>query len=151
MLFRSDFSDLSAGRVLIHRSGFTNFPVRLAQEIFLRCLSYSGKKEDITLYDPCCGGAYLLTVLGYLNPAVISNIFASDTDTLALSLAADNLSLLTQQGLDRRSAHLRELYAQGGRQSHAEALESVSRWTDRLSGNPPPFIEIGRASCGATV
>ncbi|MHC1694193.1 MAG: hypothetical protein AB9835_02720 [Eubacteriales bacterium] len=137
-----DFSDLSAGRVLIHRSGFTNFPVRLAQEIFLRCLSYCDKKEGITLYDPCCGGAYLLTVLGYLNPAVISNIFASDTDEDALSLASDNLSLLTPPGLERRSGHLRELYAQDGRQSHAQALESVERWTDRLSGSPPPHIEV---------
>lgn len=34
----------------------TNFPVRLAQEIYKRCLQYSPKKDNICLYDCCCCG-----------------------------------------------------------------------------------------------
>lgn len=72
-----NFEDFASGRVIYHKTGMPNFPVRLAGEIFFRCLQYTDKK-DITLYDPCCGSSYMLTVLGLLNIQEIENIVASD-------------------------------------------------------------------------
>lgn len=40
--------------------------VRLASEIFRRCVAKraaAGQAQPVTLYDPCCGGAYHLSAL----------------------------------------------------------------------------------------
>lgn len=52
-----NFEDLASGRVILHRTGYPNFPVRLAQEIFCRCLDHCGVPDHICIYDPCCGAA----------------------------------------------------------------------------------------------
>ena len=121
-----NFEDLSGGRVLLHKAGGTNFPVRLSQEIFRRCLSYTGRSEKISVYDPCCGSGYLLTVLGFLNPSVISGLTGSDIDESAVRYAADNLSLLSAEGIGRRKKHLAGLYELHGKQ-YAEAAGSAER------------------------
>ncbi|MDD4772688.1 MAG: hypothetical protein PHZ09_03695 [Eubacteriales bacterium] len=121
-----NFEDLSSGRVIIHKSGFTNFPVRLAQEIFRRCLDYTDCRR-LTVYDPCCGGGYLLTVLGFLNHSEISNLTGSDIDENALSLAADNLALLGSAGMNRRIERLKKLQLSHGKQNYADAIESAGR------------------------
>ena len=36
-----NYEDFVSGRVLYNYKGITNFPARLAQEIFGRCLKYS--------------------------------------------------------------------------------------------------------------
>jgi hypothetical protein len=54
------YEDFAAGRVFYGRPGAPNFPVRLTQELFGRCLSHSVKKNGLVLYDPCCGSGYLL-------------------------------------------------------------------------------------------
>lgn len=54
----TNFEDLSSGRVIYSSSGVPNFPVRLLNEIFLRCVEYSEKKTHLNVYDPCCGGGY---------------------------------------------------------------------------------------------
>ena len=64
---KQNFEDYSSGRVLYHKANMTNFPVRLAQEIFLRCKSYISDKPQVNFYDPLCGGGYMATVLGLLN------------------------------------------------------------------------------------
>lgn len=127
-----NFEDLACGRVLIHRTGFPNFPIRLAQEIFCRCKAYLGKQNGIRLYDPCCGGAYLLTVLGFLNPDSLDSIAGSDISREAVDLAGENLSLLTREGLRRRIDALRELYSLHGKDSHLQAVESGERLLQRL-------------------
>ena len=38
-----NYEDLSCGRVIYHRAGFSNFPVRLASEIFMRCFELIGE------------------------------------------------------------------------------------------------------------
>ena len=56
-----NYEDFSSGRVLYHVRGMTNFPVRLAQEIYGRCLRYSPKKKDICLtIVAVVGDIYLL-------------------------------------------------------------------------------------------
>src|SRR5690554_7951621 len=89
---KGNYEDFSCGRVIIHKTGMPNFPVRLAQEIYCRCLSYIDKDKDIRIYDPCCGGGYLLTVLGLINMNSIKEIYASAVDETALKLAKSNLS-----------------------------------------------------------
>ena len=50
-----NYEDFASGRVLYHVGGEPTFPVRLALEIYERCLLYSNKKTEISLYDCCCG------------------------------------------------------------------------------------------------
>ena len=122
-----NFEDLACGRVIYYKSGMTNFPVRLAQEIYGRCLSYSQEKNNVCIYDPCCGGGYILTVLGFLNMASIKKIIGSDISDQAVDLAWHNLSLLTEEGLKKRIKQLENYYAQFGKQSHIEAIDSAKR------------------------
>lgn len=120
-----NYEDFSSGRVLYHGSGMTNFPVRLAQEIFERCLSYSAKKNNICLYDCCCGGGYLLTVLGFLNQDTIGRIIGSDINSEILETAKKNLSLLSAEGINKRIKEIEKMIASYQKQSHIEAKNSA--------------------------
>jgi len=121
-----NYEDYACGRVIVHRAGFPNFPARLAGEIFMQCLEITGK-DSAVLYDPCCGGAYVLTVLGFLCGERIEAIHASDISSEAVALAEANLSLLTPQGLEHRKAQLMALHKQFGKKSHLDAIKSVER------------------------
>lgn len=125
-----NYEDFASGRVLYHQNGVPNFPVRLANEIFGRCLSYSKQKENLTLYDCCCGGGYLLTTLALLNTNKISLLLGSDISEDALQIAKANTSLLTKEGLDKRIQEISELYRQFHKQSHQEALLSARRFQE---------------------
>lgn len=85
-------------------------PVRLALEIYERCLQYSNKRKDIVLYDCCCGGAYMLTILGLLKSNTISKIYGSDIHLKSIKLASDNLGLLSERGIIKRRGELEALY-----------------------------------------
>lgn len=122
-----NYEDYACGRVIYHMGGEPTFPVRLALEMYERCLQYSNKKENITLYDCCCGGAYMLTILGLLKNDTISELYGSDIDEDSLKLAADNLGLLTEAGITKRREELETLYHNYGKESHQEALRSLSR------------------------
>jgi 16S rRNA G966 N2-methylase RsmD len=126
---KNNYEDFSSGRVLYNASGLTAFPVRLASEIFQRC-QYFLKKEGInkpySLYDPCCGGAYLLTVLGFLHGEAINKIYASDINHTAIEIATKNLSLLNQTGLLERIKLIEQLYSLYSKKSHSNALISAS-------------------------
>src|SRR6188768_151923 len=77
---RVDYSDFASGRVFRSLPGRTAFPVRLADELFQRCLSLrppDQRATPVTLYDPCCGGATLLCTLAILHWASIRQIVAS--------------------------------------------------------------------------
>jgi hypothetical protein len=135
-LHPSDYSDLSAGRVLYSQPGQTAFPVRLASETFQRCqavrarMGYSGR---VSIYDPCCGGAYLLTILGFLHGSEISAVSASDISPEALDLAARNLSLLSLVGVDRRMDEINHYIQSYGKASHQAALDSAVKLRSGLS------------------
>lgn len=128
-----NFEDFASGRVIAHRAGYPNFPVRLAQEIFGRCLSYLGRSDHICLYDPCCGGGYLLTILGFLHYGRIETIMASDINDDAIQLARENLSLLEIKGLEERIQKLDHLWSLYNKPSHREALDSASHLLDILT------------------
>ena len=127
-----NYEDFSSGRVLYQVRGMTNFPVRLAQEIYGRCLEYSTKKEDIVLYDCCCGGGYLLTVLGFLNQDTINRIIGSDIDEEMVQMARKNLSLLRQEGINKRIREIHEMIEEFNKPSHYEAKESALRLREML-------------------
>ncbi len=122
-----NYEDFACGRVIYHMGGVPTFPVRLSLEIYERCLHYSKKQKDIRLYDCCCGGGYMLTVLGFLKNNTITEIYGSDIDTGYVKLANDNLSLLSGEGLQRRRKELGLLYEKYGKESHAQALQSLER------------------------
>ena len=130
-----DYSDYSGGRVFYSLPGQPAFPVRLASEIFQRCLAIrqdGGLAAPCAVYDPCCGGAYHLAALAYLHWQVIAKIVASDIDAAALGLARRNLSLLTLAGLDQRAAEITAYIDLYGKPSHVAALQSAARLKQAL-------------------
>src|SRR5262245_55152460 len=80
---RHDFTDVAAGPVLYSLPGRPAFPVRLTSEIFQRCQAHLlqlGNEPPYTVYDPCCGSAYLVVTLAYLHWPAIQQIVVSDID-----------------------------------------------------------------------
>lgn len=134
---KEDYQDFSSGRVLYHVKGMTNFPVRLAQEIYGRCLEYSPKKRNIILYDCCCGGGYLLSVLGFLNQDTIGKIMGSDINPDLLKIAEKNLNLLTKEGMEQRIKEIEHLIASFNKESHQEAKLSAFKLKNLLKKDMP--------------
>lgn len=132
---KQDYEDYAGGRVFYSLPGQPAFPVRLAIEVFQRCWAYRASTKPAVLYDPCCGGAYHLSVLGYWQGRRVTEIVASDVNTAVLPLAQRNLSLLTPEGLARRTAELQQLYDAYQKPSHAEALASAGRLQARLGSH----------------
>ena len=132
-----DYSDLSSGRVFYSLPGHPAFPVRLASEIFQRCAAHRemsyGDSTPCTLYDPCCGAAYHLSVVAYLHGECIREVIGSDVDEKAVALAERNLGLLHRDGLDKRIRELSELFKEYGKESHRDALQSASALKMNLS------------------
>jgi 23S rRNA (guanine2535-N1)-methyltransferase len=132
-------ADLASGKVLFSRPGLTAFPVRLGNELFLRAvalLEAAGRRPPYHVYDPTCGGGYLMTVLGLLNPQSIARLSMSDISPEALSIAAKNVNLLSAEGMLDRQAELAALAKVSERESHAAATASAASlhaWLDRQS------------------
>lgn len=139
-----NFEDLASGRVLYGNYGIPNFPVRLLNEMFRRSVSYCDKKSDLTIYDPCCGGGYSLTVLGFCN-SNIANILGSDIDIKMVEYARKNTSLLTGEGLQERILELEELLRLYNKTSHREALDSAKRLGEAVNHNID--INVFEADC----
>jgi 23S rRNA (guanine2535-N1)-methyltransferase len=136
VLEHQDYSDYSGGRVFYSLPGQPAFPVRLASEIFQRCLAIRqarGLDAPCTLYDPCCGGAYHLAALAYLHWQAIARIIGSDIDGAVLGLARRNLSLLTLPGLEQRAAEITMYISLYGKPSHIDALQSTVRLKQALA------------------
>ena len=133
---RPDYSDLASGRVLYNLPGHPAFPIRLADEIVQRCLAVRKEnhlKEPCTLFDPCCGGAYLLSVLGYLHWGAYREIIASDVDQDSIHTAQKNLGLLSRVGMEQRINELKEMCRLYGKKSHQDALESAYRLQQKIN------------------
>ncbi|MFO7323200.1 MAG: hypothetical protein DIU68_015840 [Chloroflexota bacterium] len=136
---RENYEMYASGGVIYAAPGHTAFPVRLANEVFRRCLAFraaQGMTGPCTLYDPCCGGAYHLTTLAYFNWNSIARIIGSDIDEDAVALARRNLSLLHSAGLERRIEELAALHERFGKPSHAAALDNariLRQWLEQWS------------------
>lgn len=146
----SDYSDFASGRVLYNLPGVPAFPVRLASEIFQRCLA---SREEIyrmatpcTLYDPCCGAAYHLSVLAYLHRQHISEIIASDIDEKAVAFAKRNLGLLSVAGLEKRIHEINSMIEQYHKDSHKDALESAHVLKDKITEESPLLTKVFQAN-----
>ena len=111
--------------------------MRLASEIFQRCIAHREALYRVStpcaLYDPCCGTAYHLSVLGYLHGENIREIIGSDIDEKAVALAERNLGLLSTDGLDQRVREIADMLEKYGKESHKEALSSASILKARLT------------------
>ena len=135
---RPDYSDLASGRVFYSLPGHPAFPVRLADEIFQRCLAIREANHltgPCTLFDPCCGAAYHLGVLGYLHWEMFREIIGSDIDPDAIRTAQKNLGLLSPAGIEKRFGEIDETLRQYGKVSHREALDSAHRLKEKISAS----------------
>jgi hypothetical protein len=131
-----NYAPYASGGVFYSAPGHPALPIRLANELFRRCLAWraiSGAAGPCTLYDPCCGGAYHLATLAHFNWERIAAIYASDVDADALAVAARNLALLSPAGLERRAAELDALHQQFGKDSHAASLAHAHALQGRLA------------------
>ena len=125
-----DYSDFASGRVLYNLPGQPALPVRLTSEIYQRSYALwldAGGRGPARLYDPCCGAAYHLAVLGLLHGALIKEIYAADIDATVLKTAVRNLGLLSLEGMDRRMGTIQAMLADYHKDSHWEALASAIR------------------------
>ncbi|MDS2172383.1 hypothetical protein Q7C18_06720 [Nesterenkonia sp. CL21] len=138
-LARENYADLSTGRVLYSAPGFPAFPVRLASEIFQRALTLT-QGGPVTVWDPCCGSGYLLTVLSFLHRRNITRLLGTDLDPAALTLAQKNLNLLSEHGLEARSVELQERAERLGKPAYVEAAVAAQRLAHSLTeqGGPLP-------------
>jgi len=140
-----NYEDYASGRVIYGGKGIPNFPVRLLNEIFGRAKSYLEKQSEIIVYDPCCGGGYALTVLGFFHSDCINMLYGSDIDENMVTYANKNTKLLTAAGLEERRKELEALYEQYHKESHKEALESLKRLENTLKKDIK--TEIFQADC----
>lgn len=135
---RQDYRDFAGGQVFVTAPGQPGFPVRLASELFQCCSAIrknAGLNHPVTIYDPCCGSAALLSTLAYLHGQDIRQIIGSDVEEKALELARRNLSLTTPEGLEARIAELQTLHQRYGKESHAASLESARRLQGLLAAS----------------
>lgn len=130
-----NYADLASGSVLQSAPGHPAFPVRLASEMFQRGCAAAGTTGPVTVWDPCCGSGYLLTVLGFEHRKRLAAAVGSDIDENAVALARRNLALLTSDGLRRRTVELADMASRFGKASHAEAVEAAGRLTRRIAGD----------------
>lgn len=140
---QQSYEDYASGRVLYNQQGTTSFPVRLASEIFQRSVSLlqeDGYPGPYSVYDPCCGGSYLLTVVGFLHGNAISALYASDINETVISLAQKNLSLLSSEGLAVRIHQIETMVDMYGKISHQEALASAQRLQDLLASRKHTIV-----------
>jgi tRNA G10 N-methylase Trm11 len=145
---RPDYSDLASGRVFYSLPGHPAFPIRLASEIFQRCLAIRAKQGQagrLVLYDPCCGTGYLAGVIGFLHRPALQTIIGSDIDSDAAALAGRSLDLLHSTGLQRRMSEITEMVQQFGKESHREAHQSALRMLDRIRAEEDAFPLTVRA------
>ena len=130
---KENYEDYSSGRVIYGAPMATNFPVSLTLDIYKRCSEYLNSKGNhgpYKIYDPFCGVAYSLTVLGFFNGKNIKEIIASDIDKTALEFAHKNLSLLSTKGMDNRIKELKKFIKDYQKDSHKEALISAEKLKD---------------------
>ena len=140
---RADYSDLASGKVLHSLPGHPAFPIRLASEMYQRCLARrfaTQQAAPCVVYDPCCGAGYLLSVVAYLHVQSIGTLIGSDIDTQAVALAERNLSLLNLAGLEQRSAELEALFKNFRKASHREALESAQHLRQAVLSHKYPIL-----------
>ncbi|MEP7285561.1 MAG: hypothetical protein ABI947_07315 [Chloroflexota bacterium] len=132
---REDYRDFAAGSVFYGLPGHPAFPIRLTSEIFQRCLDIrvrDGAVGPCSVYDPCCGGGYLLATLAFLHWPKVRAIYGSDVDTRALEVAARNLNLLNLEGIQQRIEQIESMIRQYDKLSHKEAYHSAQRLKTHL-------------------
>jgi 23S rRNA G2445 N2-methylase RlmL len=150
---KQDYSDYARGRVLFGQHGHPAYPVRLASEVWQRCVALlrkHGRPGPYVLYDPCCGGAYLLTAVGLLHRSQLRAVIGSDVDAGVLETARHNLALLSVAGMARRLREIRGLYETYGKPSHAAAIESALRLREQLAAAGGKKVEVQVFEADAT-
>ena len=143
---RQNYEDYASGRVLYGRPGFPAFPVRLAGELFQRCcdhLARRGKQPPYTLYDPCCGGGYLLAVVGLLMENVYRRSWPRISTPRQWLWHDANLSLLSPAGLRHRLEEIQSLIGE-----YRQTLASRGAGSgERLAARLPPSGQSVRTEC----
>jgi 16S rRNA G966 N2-methylase RsmD len=152
---RTNYADLASGHVFYSLPGHPAFPIRLASEIYQRCLALRDQgTSPCTIYDPCCGAAYHLSVIAYLHWDSICRVICSDINEKAVQMAERNLGLLTPIGLERRSREISAMVRLFDKESHKGALESITRMQEQvkmLTAVRPIQTQVFRANATQSV
>jgi 23S rRNA (guanine2535-N1)-methyltransferase len=131
---RANYADLASGHVFYSLPGHPAFPIRLASEIYQRCQAFRAQgSAPCTIYDPCCGAAYHLSVIAYLHWDTVCRVICSDINEKAVQLAERNLGLLTPAGMERRSREISTMVRLYNKESHKGALESITRMQEQVN------------------
>jgi hypothetical protein len=138
-----DRRDLASGFVLRSAPGHPAFPVRLAQELFLRSVAELPGGRPLTLWDPCCGSGYLASVLGILYRPSLAEVVCSDVSAAEVALALGNLALLTNRGLAEREQELRARAAAYGKPGYVEAADAARRLAQELAAGGGDLPSVG--------
>jgi SAM-dependent methyltransferase len=136
MTEREDYSPYASGQVLHRLRGHPPLPVRLASEVFLRAYAlWNGSGTTAcTIYDPLCGSGASLVTLKFLHWERIASILGSDTSPESLEIAALNFELLTEKGLQGRTAKIAAEVGAYGKDSHKNALLMAQYLLSRIAG-----------------
>lgn len=132
---KKDYSDFSSDKVLVNAPQTPAFPVRIASEIMSRCLSYLKSKSNISIYDPCCGAAHLLTVLGFLYSTNLNKVYGTDIDDKAIQYAHQNLNFLTSDGLMQKTRELKTRYNNLSNTFNEKSIQSSERLAAMIRGS----------------
>lgn len=124
---KRNHEDLASGSVLRSAPGLPAFPVRLASEVLQQALAVRDDPRPAVVWDPCCGGGYLLAVLGILHRERIAALVGSDVDDGVLAVARANVGLLSQTALTARAAELSAMAKRYGKAGHGAAVDAASR------------------------
>lgn len=125
---KEDFSFLASGNVIKHFSGMPCFPVRLTLELFERAYRLIGK-DRISLYDPCCGNGFSITVLGLMCSDKLAALSGSDISPACVNAARCNASLLIPRNLlsARDALFSKETTGQERRDQLQESIDQLLR------------------------
>ncbi len=147
---RANYADLASGHVFYSLPGHPGIPGSPGKRDLPALPGIAGEgNSPCTIFDPCCGAAYHLSVIAYLHWDSICRVICSDIDEKAVQLAERNLGLLTPGGMERRSREISAMVRLYDKESHKGALESLTRMQEqvnRLTAVRPIQTHVFRAN-----
>ena len=142
---KHDYSLYSSGVVVRTGFGRPGFPIRLAAEIVQTCVSLREKyfgplNRPAVIYDPCCGSAFLLSIIALYFWGEVGTVIGSDVDDHALMIAKENLRSLNISRLRDRISVLQSAKPSTGNRLTLDDTFALNELYRRLDAFPHELI-----------